>query len=114
MKKLKPTLPGVEVELVPPDWRDRYWLQELDDEQTTCTGACLFLHANNSVRGWSDKDRCHRLYNDFLAGVRIAPGGLTSQTMQVLALVNVHIIEALSCREACRVVLRPSTNTDAL
>ncbi len=70
-KKLKPTTPDAVVELLPPDWRQRPWLQELDDEQTTCTGACLFLHHGNNVRGFMDKDRLHRLYNDWLVGVRI-------------------------------------------
>jgi hypothetical protein len=47
-KKQKLPLEG-NIELVPPDWRNRPWLQELDDEESTNTVACLLLNSSGPI-----------------------------------------------------------------
>ena len=65
---LKRLRPGEPLSLDPPALEDRPFLKIMVDESKVGTGACNFLFSH--IRGFYDRDVCHRLSNDMTLAIK--------------------------------------------
>jgi hypothetical protein len=65
-------VPGGPLLLDPPDVKDRPFIKEIVDEDSSGVAGAIFMYSGSGIRGFFDTDNCHRFNNDFNSAIRKA------------------------------------------
>jgi hypothetical protein len=65
-------IPGGPLVLDPPDIKDRPFIKEIVDEDSSGVAGAIFMFSKSGIRGFFDTDNCHRFNNDFHSAIRKA------------------------------------------